>query len=175
VFDSNDKGEGTELRKLVSQGMVMFAGLLVAPLPITPVLSHNAALENSDPRLPVLKQFLLENGAPIAKHAQDFLLAADTYELDWRLLPSISVIESSGGKYFKNNNILGWANCEHRFPSIRAGIFTVADRLANSKLYRSKGLEQILRTYNSNADYPGRVKRVMRRIGPAAIPASFTN
>jgi hypothetical protein len=158
------------LRKLVSQGIVMFAGLLA-----TPVLPH--ALDNTqvkdskdDPRFALLKRFFEERGSPAREHVHDFILAADRNDLDWRLLPSISVIESGGGKEYKNNNILGWASCNQRFPSVKAGIHAVAKRLSTSKLYKHKGVEGILRTYNPNADYPSRVKQVMYRISPALTP-----
>ena len=158
------------MRKLVSQGIIMFAGLLA-----TPVLPHT--IENTqvkdykdDPRFALLKRFFEERGSPAREHVRDFILAADRNRLDWRLLPSISVVESGGGKEYKNNNILGWASCKEKFPSVKAGIHAVAKRLSTSNLYRNKGVEGILRTYNSNADYPSRVRRVMYTISPALTP-----
>src|SRR5438034_4429403 len=50
--------------------------------------------------------------------------------------------------------------------SARAGIHDVAGRLANSKLYRDKGVDEILREYNPNASYPGNVKSVMPPTSP---------
>jgi hypothetical protein len=86
------------------------------------------------------------------------------------------VIESSGGKYFRNNNIFGWDSPNGKFASIKEAIHTVASRLSNSKLYKNKNIEEILRTYNTNADYPGRVRRLMTTISPARIPVvSFSN
>ena len=168
--------EENNLHRIVSQGLVVFAGLLVTPLAQTPQwLSASELAPMQDPRLPILRQFLAEIGAPVAKHAEVFLTAADEYALDWRLLPSISIIESSGGKFCKNNNIFGWGNGSERFASVRAGIREVANRLATSKLYKNKDLEHILRTYNANADYPARVKQVMRRIGPPDVPATLVN
>ena len=168
--------EEKSLNRIVSGGIVVFAGLLVTPLAQTPhLLRASEPVSAKDPRLPILKQFLEENGAPVARHAEVFLKAADDNDLDWRLLPSLSIIESSGGRFCRNNNIFGWGNGQEVFPSVRAGIHQVADRLANSKLYKDKTLEQILRTYNANADYAARVKRVMRSIGPANIPISLVN
>jgi len=172
---SNYKEENS-LNRIVSRGMVMFAGLLVSPFAQTPhLLQAMEPSSHQDPRLSILREFLAGTGAPVAKHAEAFLRAADENDLDWRLLPSLSIIESSGGKFCKNNNIFGWGNGIERFPSIRAGIHRVAERLANSKLYKDKNLEQMLRTYNANADYPARVMRVMRSIGPADIPNSVIN
>ena len=158
------------MRKLVSQGIIMFAGLLA-----TPVIPH--ALENThvkdsknDPRFALLKQFFDRRGSPAREHVGDFILAADRNKLDWRLLPGISVVESGGGKEYRNNNILGWASCKERFPSVKAGIHAVARRLSTSNLYKNKSVEGILRTYNSNADYSLKVKRVMYAISPALTP-----
>jgi hypothetical protein len=158
------------LRKLVSQGIVMFAGLLASP--VIPHAIENPQVRDStkDPRLSLLRRFFEASGSPAKEHVADFILAADRNELDWRLLPSISFVESGGGKEYKNNNILGWGSCTQKFPSVKAGIHAVAERLANSKLYKNKGVEGILRTYNSNADYPAKVKRVMYRISPALNP-----
>jgi hypothetical protein len=167
--------EENNLRKLVSQGIVMFAGLLATPV-ILPHPIESALLKDVqvDPRFAVLKHFFEKLHAPASAHVQDFILAADRNQLDWRLLPSISVVESGGGKEFRNNNILGWASCQEKFPSVKAGIHAVANRLATSKLYKNKSVEGILRTYNSNADYPGRVKRVMASISPVAQPILAT-
>jgi hypothetical protein len=148
----------------------MFAGLLAAP--VLPHTLDNAHVKemNSDPRFVVLKRFFDQRDAPASAHVQDFIVAADHNKLDWRLLPSISVVESGGGKEFRNNNILGWASCKEKFPSVKAGIHSVANRLSTSKLYKNKSVDGILRTYNSNIDYPARVKRVMASISPAVKP-----
>ncbi len=123
---------------------------------------------NKDPRFQRLKAYLKNRQSPIEDLSADFIAAADRHSLDWRLLPAISVAESSGGKRYKNNNIFGWGSCEVRFPTVRKGIHIVAERLAQSDLYRNKSTDEILRTYNPYGFYPSRVKSIMRRMGPAA-------
>ena len=81
------------------------------------------------------------------------------------------MIESSGGKDFKNNNVFGWDSSRGSFPSVRAGIHFVASKLAKSKLYRGKNLESKLQTYNPLPDYAARVKAVMRTLGAELEPA----
>ena len=103
--------------------------------------------------------------------APEFLAAADRHRLDWRLLPSISVIESGGGKNYTQNNIFGWGSATRGFASIRKSIDWVAARLANSKLYKGKDLDGILATYNPRPGYRARVKSVMRMLGPDPPPA----
>lgn len=124
-----------------------------------------------DPRLVRLERFFAKCGCPAGVLSKDFLAAADTYSLDWRLLPSIAFVESSGGKAFRNNNIFGWGNADIPFASVRTGIYTVAERLANSRPYQGKRLQQFLNTYNPNEGYAERVKAVMVRLGP--IEPSF--
>jgi hypothetical protein len=133
------------------------------------------APSHEDPRLKALWQFFDERDCPLRDSAADFLIAADNNELDWRLLPSISMIESSGGKDYRNNNVFGWDSCRESFPSVQAGIHFVASRLAKSKLYKDKNLDEKLLTYNPQPDYRHRVKAVMRALGPAGQRALAVN
>jgi hypothetical protein len=92
--------------------------------------------------------------------------AADDNQLDWRLLPSISVIESGGGKAYHNNNIFGWSNGDVLFPSIRHSIHEVAYKLGRSPLYRHRDTVGKLRVYNTDSEYVQNVLNVMNRISP---------
>lgn len=162
--------------RTVSKGLFMFAGLLATPIVPLAQMSTPTNQTEEDPRLVRLKEFLHENDCPIKRLASDFIEAADKQDLDWRLLPSIAVVESGGGKRYKNNNVFGWGNCERRFPSVRAGIHIVAERLANSRLYRDKNIDQLLRTYNpEQPNYAQKVKAVMSLIGSFDPAASTVN
>jgi hypothetical protein len=156
------------MKYFATQNVVMFAGLLAVPV-VTAVdrPTPTATPQQGDPRLPVLKAFFDRYGCPVSAYSVEFLIAADENDLDWRLLPSISLIESGGGKQSKKNNIFGWQSAKGEFPSVRVAIRTVASRLANSKLYKDKDLDGILNTYNHEPEYPYRVKSVMRRLGSA--------
>jgi hypothetical protein len=118
----------------------------------------------SDRRLIPLQNFFVQAECPAAEYAVEFLMVADQYALDWRLLPSLSFIESTGGKASPYNNLFGWDSGRAHFASPSAAIRTVGSFLANSTLYRSKSLDEILATYNPDRDYPQKVKSVMRRI-----------
>lgn len=120
-----------------------------------------------DPRLPLVVEFFRTAQSPAAALAEDFLSAADRNRLDWRLLPSICYVETSGGKRAANNNLFGWESGRQRFTSTRAGIHAVARRLAISNLYKEKDLRSKLQTYNPRPRYATRVETVMRRLGPA--------
>jgi len=69
--------------------------------------------------------FFEKTGCPAREYSQAFLDAADDYQLDWRLLPSISFVESTGGKAAPHNNIFGWDNGRSSFSSPTAAIWGV--------------------------------------------------
>ncbi len=75
-------------------------------------------------------------------------------------------MESSGGKYYPNNNIFGWGNGSTRFASIHRSIDAIGAQLGRARHYKNKDLNQVLRTYNPVGDYAGRVKKVMRALDP---------
>jgi hypothetical protein len=132
----------------------------VAPQPAV------AAPAKADRRTVRLAKFFCRLRCPVSDLAQEFVTAADENRLDWRLLPSISVIESGGGKAFRNNNILGWSNGGQVFPSIGSGIRTVAYKLGRSPLYRNRDSFGKLLVYNPNPEYAVKVEDVMKQISP---------
>jgi hypothetical protein len=154
------------MRKLLSNGLVFVAGIVSLPIASTHADSTKPAehRKQNDSRLASLRAFFNKSHSPASSLSPAFLEAADTYGLDWRLLPSISFIESTGGKSAKNNNLFGWDSGRAAFTSGLACIRSVAFSLATSKLYRHKDVDGILKTYNANADYAGKVKSVMRNI-----------
>ena len=119
-----------------------------------------------DPRIVKLHGFLTHLNCPIASMARDFVQIADAKHLDWRLLPSIAVVESGGGKAYRNNNIFGWNAGHQTFPTIRSGIEQVADRLAYSPLYRQRNCLRKLHMYNEDKNYAAIVLGLMHRISP---------
>jgi len=145
---------------------LLVAGLLAAPVTAS-VQQYVTPKPNpqKDSRLSRLQKFFGDRDCPLRDAANDFLIAADQNQLDWRLLPSISFVESSGGKAYTNNNVFGWNSCKEKFPSVRAGIHYVAAQLGKSKRYKDKDLDSKLQTYNSLPEYSRRVKAVMRTIG----------
>lgn len=126
-----------------------------------------------DYRIIRLQQFLKQKDCPVEGLASDFVQAADRHQLDWRLLPSISYVESTGGKFHRNNNIFGWANGKASFPTIRHGIHLVANRLAEGRHYRNKSMDQILATYNPRPSYRIRVRQIMKEISPDEAVLDF--
>jgi hypothetical protein len=149
----------------------MCAGLLAAPGVVSFAQQADRSPYAHDPRLARLKDFFDGAGCPIRHLADEFLLAADRNGLDWRLLPTISVVETTCGKAATGNNVFGWDSGKKRYTSVREAIHHVASRLGQSKLYRGKDLDQVLATYNPRPRYAVLVKSVMRHLGPADQPA----
>jgi len=141
-------------------------GMASLPVVLSPQQANRATAPDYrlDPRHAALRQFFDKGGCPASRYVDEFLDVADTYILDWRLLPSISFVESTGGKAGRNNNIFGWDSGRAQFSTPAAGIYAVGYRLAHSALYRDKSLDKILAVYNPDAAYGRRVKSVMRRI-----------
>jgi hypothetical protein len=158
------------MTKYFSRGLVLAAGLLASPAVADPDPIAVETVSRKDPRWILVKQFFLENGAPAHLYAEDFLIAADRNGLDWRLLPSLSIVESGGGREAHNNNMFGWDNCRVRFRSVKEGIYRVASRLKYSRLYREKTtLDQILWTYNPRKEYGIKVRALMAQLGPLEL------
>jgi Mannosyl-glycoprotein endo-beta-N-acetylglucosaminidase len=148
--------------------VVMFAGIVSLPSGISPnqAPTQPAPGYRHDPRLKTLTKFFHRLACPAEKYSAVFLEAADHYQLDWRLLPSLSFVETTGGKSARNNNFFGWDSGRAQFPSPSAAIQAVGYRLKHSSLYKNKKLDKLLAVYNSDAEYGQKVKSVMRRISP---------
>lgn len=95
-----------------------------------------------DPRAQVLKDYLYEKNSPMAEHAQDFIDAADAYDLDWKLVPAISGVESNFGKFIPGGyNAWGWGVYGDQalgFTSWKDGIYTLNKGLKEN--YINRGL-----------------------------------
>ena len=154
------------MKKFFQQGLMMAAGIFAVPATMSMAEQSTSSKEcrADDPRLESLRQFFRSVHSPLERLASVFISEADEFELDWRLLPGLSFVESSGGKAPRGNNIFGWNNGNSNFRSISEGIHIVASRLANSPMYRGKDLVEKLRTYNRNPKYVASVRTAMKQI-----------
>ncbi len=152
------------MRKLFSNGLALIAGVVSAPVATISLELRNLPAERrQDPRLDRLRSFFHRAAPRLEALSPAFIAASEANNLDWTLLPSLSLIES-GGNGGRNNNVLGWNNGNTRFRSVSHGLHSVAKRLGSSPIYRGKNVDQILAVYNRNPDYAEKVKSVMRRI-----------
>lgn len=93
-------------------------------------------------------------GSGLSASAGDFADVALALDLDWTLLPSISMVESTGCKHYirSTNNCFGWGSGTIVFDSHRDAIGKIGKSLATSKTYsafqRDKKIETFAKTYN---------------------------
>lgn len=124
----------------------------MAKEPIAPEQETIIVAKQADPRVLVLRKYFAKFNSPLADHAQDFIDAADTYGLDWKLVPAISGVESTFGKAIPGGyNGWGWGvygNQALGFTSWRDGIFTVSKGLKED--YIARGLTN---PYSMNSRY----------------------
>ena len=129
-----------------------------------------------DYRVVLLKNYLESHKSPLAPYANEFVNYADTYDLDYRMVPAITGVESTFGKRIPHNsyNAYGWANGEYRFTSWKDSIEHVSMTLKTK--YIEKGapsISRIARRYAPPSKTWGRnVKFFMRKIDP--MPVAFS-
>ena len=155
------------MKKLVGRGVVFLAGAASLTMPAPKPAAYEFTARLQDPRLSVLQRFFRALGCPALGYAPAFLEASDSFSLDWRLLPSLSFVETTCGKAAKDNNLFGWDSGRATFASPVAAIREVAERLSRSARYQGKTLEQKLALFNRTPGYGSQVKKTMRRIAPA--------
>ncbi len=155
------------MKRFLQSGAVIFAGVLgIATASVQPEQDVTKERKKIDLREVILRKFLKANHCPDEAFTGTFLAEADTHGLDWRLLPSISLVESGGGRTAKGNNLFGWANGKMTFNSVGEAIHLVASALAHGRAYAGKDLKGKLAAYNEGPDYQAMVMDIMRQISP---------
>lgn len=80
--------------QFAGRGAVQSTKIAFAAVPASPNL-YSEEITFADSRVEILRQFFARYKSPLQPHAQDFVKWADTYDLDFRLLPSIAMQESN--------------------------------------------------------------------------------
>ncbi len=76
-----------------------------------------------------VENFYKKWNSPMSTHSQYIVETADHFGIDWRLIPAISIVESSGGVFcFKPYNAFGWGSAS--FTNFEHGIYTVTKSIA---------------------------------------------
>ncbi|PIU33024.1 hypothetical protein COY29_00145 [Candidatus Woesebacteria bacterium CG_4_10_14_0_2_um_filter_39_14] len=126
-----------------------------------------------DNRLEKLTAFLEKYDSPLVPYAETFVFMADKYQIDWKLLPAITGVESTFGKQipFNSYNAYGWNNGNYRFQSWEDSIEIVSKALKEK--YYNRGLDnpyKIGRVYAPPSPFWGnRVNNFMKMIEPISI------
>lgn len=74
----------------------------------TSTTSSRTAFFTLDSRILAMNKFLNAHNSPMADYSYVFVQSADTYGLDWRLVASISGIESAFGNLIPAGSYNGW-------------------------------------------------------------------
>lgn len=126
--------------------------------------SKNVVVDN---RAQIIDNYFAKRNMPLEGYGQKMVEVADANGLDWKLLPAISIRETSGGKHMcRKNNPFGWGSCKIEFKTMDLAIETVGYKLANMSVYKGKTTERKLYHYNGTVvpTYPKEVLAIMNSI-----------
>ena len=139
---------------------------LVLGLTVCAAMASDSTLppRGPDPRGQRLEAFFKAYDCPGPFHVQEYLRAADTHALDYRILPAISLVESTCGAFERMNNRWGWDSVQSGFESVPAGIDYITAQLAENPKYKGKTVKEKLFTYNPYPAYVRQVERLMQQI-----------
>lgn len=134
-------------------------------------LTNIAEITVEDKRITVLESYLEKYDSPLAPYAKDFVFYADKYQLDWRLVASISGLESGFGKHIPYNSYNGWGwgiygDNVLRFNSWTEAIETISKGLRENYLKDKVDSDPyfIGPTYASSPTWAVRVEYFMNQI-----------
>ena len=135
-----------------------------------------------DERIETLKRLLEYYDSPLEPYASHFVLEADRYELDWRLVAAISGAESAFGKHipYGSYNAWGWgiptgAQSGIAFADWKKGISTVSSGLRRNYYNRgAQTVDDVGRIYAASKAWPSHVKFFLAQINAFSVPNSKT-
>jgi hypothetical protein len=130
----------------------------------------DAKVNVDEVRANAIDSYFKEREMPLSGYGAKMVEEANKNDLDWRLLPAISVRESTGGKFACKKvkfNPFGWGSCKIGFDSYDKAIETVARNLGGNnpktkQHYDNKTTEEILKAYNPPSIVPKYVPQVMK-------------
>ncbi len=130
----------------------------------------------------IIDNYYKTRNMPLYGYGRKMVEEAEKNDLDWRLIPAISVIETTGGRHLcKNpkagNNPFGWGSCRIGFKSFDEAIEKIALNLGgnNPKTahhYEGKTTLEIINKYNPPSivpDYSKKIFKVMNTLGDEIV------
>ncbi len=146
----------------------------IGSLETKPITKEVISIEDiREARAKAIDTYYKERSMPLEGTGMTFVLVAEKYGLDWRLLPAIGVRESSGGKAACGYNAFGWGSCKlgHNFNSYEEAIESIGKNLGGAnkntaRYYAGKTTSEKLYYYNGSVEPPyiGEVLAIMSRI-----------
>lgn len=164
--------------------LTFFQSLIVMPLMVTNILAgvpgsatimtgEVNSVVTPDVRAEKIDQYFKSYNMPLAGYGQKMVEVADKNDIDWRLIPALAVIESTGGKFACKKvtfSAFGWGSCKINFKSYDQAINDLGSHLGGNKpntsrYYEGKDTKGILAKYNSVIpNYTAKVMNVMDAI-----------
>ena len=127
--------------------------------------------QGPDNRAKILKIYLERYNSPLAEYSDTFVEEADKNNIDWKLVASISGVESTYGKAIPASSYNGWGfgiygNHVLRFTSWKDGIQTVSKSLRDDYIdkYGAKNVYEIGAIYAASPTWASRVSYNMSQI-----------
>jgi hypothetical protein len=145
----------------------------IGSLETSPVTVEEVSVEDiRKERAQMIDTYFKERSMPLKGTGMTFVLVAEKYGLDWRLLPAIAIRESSGGKNACGHNPFGWGSCKlHNFSSYGQAIEALGKNLGGAnantaRYYAGKTTAEKLYHYNGTVlpSYPDEVAQIMKKI-----------
>ena len=157
-----------------------------APTKVLATIQQNNEIESViglqtatfESRAALVDAYFAKHNSALEGYGMKMVLAADKYQIDWRLVPTIAMLESTGGNHpCKNDpeNFAGWNGCKgDRFDSIDHTIEVISMNLggyspATERAYNGKTIKQIINAYNPPSIAPNYLRHallVMNEISP---------
>lgn len=118
-----------------------------------------------------IRSFFTKRNSPLAEEADFLVLMANKYQIDYRIVSAISIIESSGGtKLYRNYNAWGWGGAKgFHFDSWEHSIYVVSKGLGENYYARGANTPELIApAYNPHTpnEWSAKVRMVMNQIGP---------
>ena len=146
----------------------------IGSLETKPVTKEIVSIEDTrKEHAEAINKFFKGRSMPLQGTGMTFVLVAEKYGLDWRLLPAIGVRESSGGKAACGYNAFGWGSCKlgYNYHSYEEAIEAIGKNLGGAnkntaRYYAGKSTEVKLYHYNGSVEPPyiGEVLAIMDMI-----------
>jgi hypothetical protein len=145
----------------------------IGSLETSPVTKEVVSVEDiREARAQAIDSYFKDRSMPLHGTGMTFVLVAEKYGLDWRLMPSIGVRESSGGKAACGYNAFGWGSCKlHNFHSYEEAIESLGRNLGGAnkntaRYYAGNSTLQKLYYYNGTVipSYPAEVIAIMDKM-----------
>ena len=114
------------MKKLIIAAIILTLFFKVNSVRAQEIVSGSASLNSvaiysydKDYRSIRLESYLNSHNSPLSQYSSNIVYYSDVYNLDWRLIPAITGVESTFGKNIPSNsyNAYGWAGGKFYFKS----------------------------------------------------------